>query len=268
MEIQKYNPNSVAVFDGSEKTILNAVQSELVNKLTNDTLEDKLLDLVKQTHLIAGIKHSGDMNELNITVSEIIAEMRLNKTNIRVDEIEIAFKNGAHKKYGDYFGLNAVTFCSFIKSYVLDPNRLEAIKITKVEQPKTEPTREQKFEIGKNLALSTLQKFLEEKPIDIEGATVYRFLRKFGIVVYSEDEQVDFLEGARTIVINNKHREKFTSLDKHVRATIEKELNDVSLLETKIIHTAQHNGLVQYFQSLSFEDKPITYLTNLINEKK
>lgn len=268
MEIQKYNPNSTAVFDGSEKSILNAIESEFVNNVNDDTLEDKLFDLINKTHLIAGIKHSGDVNELNATVSEIIAELRFNKNNIRIDEIEIAFKNGAHKKYGDYFGLNAVSFCGFIKSYVLDPNRLEAIKIKYMLEEKKEPSLQERFEIAKNLALSTFQQFIDGQPIELQGATVYRFLAKLKIIKYSDEEQADFMEGAKTIVIDNKKREKFTSLDKHVRATIEKELNNLTLLDTKIKHMAQHNGLTNYFASLSIgSETPKADLLNSINQQ-
>lgn len=127
----------------------------------------------------------------------------------------------------------------------------------------------QKFEIGKGLALATLQKFLEEKPIDAEGATVYRFLRKLGIIFYTEEEQSEFIEGAKAEVIAKKERERLACMDKNLRAAIERELEKPQLLEQKIIHTAQYNGLVFYFQSIQFEyEQPIAYLTNLINEKK
>jgi len=268
MEIQKYNPNSIAVFDGSEKSILKAIESNLVNQLDNDTIEEKLIDLVNKTHLIAGIKHSGDIRELNTTVSEIIAELRFNKTNIRINEIEIAFQNGVHKKYGDYFGLNAVTFCGFIKSYILDPTRLEAIKLKNMTEEKKQPTLQERFETAKNLALTAYDKFDKGQSIELEGATVYRFLAGLKVIVYDDEEQAQFMTGATNEVIAKKNLEKVTSMDKNVRNLIQKQLDDISLLSEKIKLTAQHNGLVQYFEILKFESEtPKATLLNLINEQ-
>lgn len=257
-------PDALSLIPQSDCEIHVALQSRIFSAIPNDEAYDIMKNHITRAYVSARFEMP-NAQELVIIVDETMKVFKSQFGSIREDEIPLCFSRGIRGNYGEFKGLALPALSKFAQCYLKENSRLKLL--TPVET-KTEPTKEQKFEIGKNLALSTLQKFLEEKPIDIEGATVYRFLRKLGIVVYSEEEQSEFLELAKDQVIASRTREKFTSLDKHVRATIEKELNDMSLLETKIIHTAQHNGLVQYFQSLSFEDQPIAYLTNLINEKK
>lgn len=263
--IQLYQrPTALTEIPKRDSEIALALTSPIFSSLEAKEAYNVMKQCITKAYLLA--KYECPIGaELQLITDETMKIFQSRFGSIRQNEIDICFTRGIMGDYGEFKGLALPAFSKFAQAYLKEQSR---IKLLTPVETKIEPTKEQKFEIGKNLALATLQKFLEEKPIDIEGATVYRFLRKLGIVVYSEEEQSEFLEVAKEQVIAGRTREKSTSLDKQVRATIEKELNDMSLLETKIIHTAQHNGLVQYFQSLSFEDQPIAYLTNLINEKK
>ena len=47
---------------------------------------------------------------------------------VTLPEIKLAFEYGVTGEYGDYFGLNFVTFAKFIKGYMENPERLDTIK--------------------------------------------------------------------------------------------------------------------------------------------
>lgn len=198
MEIQLYNKNSTVVLTSNDLSIIKAIDSDLANIVSDDVLKSKLIDLVKDSYIIAGFKPPETLRELNLTIDAIVEEMRLNKTNIRVDEIEIAFKNGVHKKYGEYMGLSAVSFCGFIKGYVTEESRLEAIRIKNMPETIKEPSNYEVFEISKTNALSALKDFKKSGTCGRYGDVVFVFLEKIGLINLSIDQKKEYWQKAKS----------------------------------------------------------------------
>lgn len=266
MEIQLYNPNSIVPFTTNDLSIVKAIESRLVNSVSDDELKGKLLELVHNAHLTAGIKPPEDKRELNITLNEIIAEQRRNRSNLRFKELEIAFKNGVHKKYGEYYGLNAVSFCMFIREYLKEEARIEALRLKNTSaEPKLEPTLEQRFETAKSNALTSFENYKLGKDISIVAPTVYKFLRRLNLFEYSDEEQQEFITEAREEMLQMLKAEKANCIDRSKRNELKSIIENFNpeknlSLNDKIINHAKRLGLYAFFQELILNEEDLNQL--------
>lgn len=260
-----YNKKEISNIPSRDQEIVLALNTPIVSSLSDRDSYDLFKGEIVKAYVLAKFE-TPIGSELQILADGTMKAFKQKFGSIRIEELAICFNRGLCGEYGnDWKGLSLITFSYWATCYMKEQSR---IKLLTPMEEKKEPTLLERFEIAKRLALSTLVAFMNGLSIEMQGATVYRFLAKLKIIQYSEEEQADFMEGAKTMVINNKQREKFTSMDKHIRAAIEKELADVTLLDTKIKHTAQHNGLANYFALIvKDEEQPIAYLTGLINQQ-
>jgi hypothetical protein len=256
-------PTALAEIPNRDKEIAFALSTPLFSSLPKNEAYNVMKAAITKSYLLAKFECPIG-SELQLITDETMKVFQSRFGTIRQSEIEVCFIRGVMGDYGKYMGLALPSFSQFAIGYLKEESR---IKLTTKVEEKKEPSLEQRFETAKNLALKTFNDFNEGKSIELQGATVYRFLAKLGIIKYSDEEQEDFMTGAYNEVIAKKQREKVTSLDKHLRQQITIELSKPEMLNDKIKLTAQHNGLLAYFQELSFDDKAKEQLTNIINEQ-
>lgn len=218
MDIQLYKQNEIS----EQGQLVMAIDSQLANVVDDEFLKAKLILIIGRAFLAAGVKFDGSAKDIENMVNEIIREMRLNKTNIRIDEIDLAFSNGVHKKYGEYYGLNAVSFCQFIKSYVIDSNRLEAIRIknTAMEEIKLH-TPDELYQLSKLNAHNALNEFVKNGTVGRFGVIVYDFLTSLGIMTLDQAEKNVFWAEAKKEYLNYLNNEKFKAQNTDERKRIE-----------------------------------------------
>lgn len=191
MDIQLYRPEEKGLIIQPEITL--ALDSPMVNVLSYDEIKGQLIIDCREAYLTAGVKAPESSIEVNHMIDEIIRQMRINKTNIRVKEINIAFSNGVHKKYGDYFGLNAVSFYQFIKSYVIDSNRLETLKEkNNAMQGNNKPSDDEIYQLKKINALSALKEFKEKGTCGRFALDVYSFFEEIKLITLSQEEKNEY----------------------------------------------------------------------------
>jgi len=268
MEIQLYNSNSIIPFTTNDLSIIKAIESELVNVVPDEILKGRLLELVHNSHLTAGIKPPDNKIELNITLNEIISEQRNNKSNLRFDEIEIAFKNGIHKKYGEYYGLNAVTFCFFIREYLKESARLEAIKIKNTIEVKKDPTEEEIYQLSVSNCIQSENEFKSKGTVGRFGVVVYEFLEKQKILVLDTPAKKEYFEQAKTDLQNYIHSKKSVSLDKFeirdLNSTLQSLINNDGNKTTyeKLVVISKRLAVDDYFRSLELDELTIDKVLN------
>jgi len=130
-----------------ENHYLKALSSQRIVDMPNDELKKQVIMILAKTYLDAG--KSIESKELTSLSSGLINEIKRYFDKLRIDELKICFENGLRGVYGDYFGLNVLTFHKWIKGFLIEDKRVEAIKIKnapKVEV-KPEPTEAEKIKI-------------------------------------------------------------------------------------------------------------------------
>ena len=126
---------------------LTALNSKLIVDMQQQELKDRVIKVLAKTYIDCGkVIESKELISLS---NGVINEIKRYFINLKIDELDLCFQNGVRKVYGEYFGLNIVTFHQWIKSFMAEEKRLEAIKIRSTPriEPIKEYTEEQKLNI-------------------------------------------------------------------------------------------------------------------------
>jgi hypothetical protein len=117
---------------------LTALNSKLIVDMQQQELKDRVIKTLAKTYIDCGkVIESKELISLS---NGVINEIKRYFINLKIDELDLCFQNGVRKVYGEYFGLNIVTFHQWIKSFMAEEKRLEAIKIRST--PRIEPIKE------------------------------------------------------------------------------------------------------------------------------
>jgi hypothetical protein len=117
---------------------LTALNSKLIVDMQQQELKDRVIKALAKTYIDCGkVIESKELISLS---NGVINEIKRYFINLKIDELDLCFQNGVRKVYGEYFGLNIVTFHQWIKSFMAEEKRLEAIKIRST--PRIEPIKE------------------------------------------------------------------------------------------------------------------------------
>jgi hypothetical protein len=257
-EIQLYQkPNDLASLPQRVAEIQAALSSRMIKDLSEPELFEVFKSNISKCYVISRFAAPEGI-ELTVIIDETMKMAKARFGNLRSDEISIAFTRGIAKEYGDYMGLSFITFVEWLKAYMKEEARINLT--TPVPEVKTEPTREEKFDLFVTNALQAFSGHRAGKDISLVASSVYRFLRRLDLFVYSEEEQEEFINRAQKEVIAHLHMKKSTVLDKNVRNQIERQLSAPETLEQTIILQAQRLGLYAYFQSLIIEEGDLKQL--------
>jgi hypothetical protein len=126
---------------------LTALNSKLIVDMQQNELKDRVIKVLAKTYIDCGkVIESKELISLS---NGVINEIKRYFINLKIDELDLCFQNGVRKVYGEYFGLNIVTFHQWIKSFMAEEKRLQAIKIRSTPriEPIKEYTAEQKLNI-------------------------------------------------------------------------------------------------------------------------
>lgn len=260
MEITLYNKNE----QNSLEPIKNALNTPLVNDLADNILKTKLLLVFRDAHRITGFKLSENNQDLHSTADETIVELRRSKTNIRIDEIDIAIRNGCHQKYGEYMGLSSVTYCKFIKAYVTEENRLEAIRLKNEPEPSRTPSEQEIFDLSKGNAIKAFKELHQCGTVGRFGEVVYDFLSKVKILDLSQEEKNEYWKQAKNEF--QSHLEKGIAnpvdVSERRRLTLELELFMQGGKKEKLTTISKRLIVDDFYRQLIMEETDINTIFN------
>ena len=133
-------------------------------------------------------------------VNEVTDNILSRFPSIRLHEIPVAFSNGIRGVYGEYFGLNVITFEKFIEGYLNSDARLrlaeQKVAIVENQTPKVLPSPAQIFDTAKSIVIEDFEHFKNGRFRDRTALTSYIFLDKLGVVTFDNKQKKDFLKQA------------------------------------------------------------------------
>lgn len=193
--------------------IKKAVLSPLVNVVSDWDLYNELAKRVSEAY-VDSRETLPNEQDLEYLVNKLIFNLRRDKKNIRIDEIEIAFNNGINERYGKYYGLGVKAFFMFICSYVDQPERLTALQDVKlIATAAPEPSIKDKFKVFKNNALELFKMILEKRDFSKLAPAVYDFLFNVRFFRITKEEIDVLAEKAGEIYAKRLEVEKATTFD-------------------------------------------------------
>lgn len=264
--------------DAQVNYILPALKGQMINvtserdlyNIIADNLDLILLDL-KQTLSEPDKRH---------ICTSMVNTLKKRKVNLRNNEIQIAFNNGIHSKYGPYYGINVVSLTMFITEYLKDVDREEALRVHNLPPATNKiPNQAEIFEMSKENALSAYKLFLKNKTADRYGSPAYDFLFKIKLLMITQPEIDLYQTQAKEIVFLLLQDKAKKSPDYIKRQSLKNELKDFTTkaLANDVLSLA-HAGLVlsnakrlaveKYFADLSEMEIDLNTFSEMIEEQK
>lgn len=205
----------------------------------------KMLGLIGKTHLNAGNKF--DKDQVNLTINDLCIEFIKYYGFLSFSEIEIAFKNGLKKEYGEYYGLCNVTYFDWVKGYYqcgIRMKALNAIEDAKLElKPKETYSEQEKELIIINGAKQKFNEFKSGIEISDCGNVSYNYLVRRGLINFTVERKNQIKE---TTIIEMKSRITF---DKSRTEKVGDAINK-ALTKDAIICNSKKNALKEFFRDL------------------
>lgn len=186
-----------------------AVDRPKVRELTTPEVYNPLVVLIAHLYLLRGQQvESGD---LRFQAGELEQELRSSYPWLSLEEVRIALDNGVKKKYGEYYGLNVITYLDWIKAYAESEARRKAkeeAELAKLPPPHV-PTPEE-IEENTRKGILALQSLWESESFFMwcpDPADDYAYLLAKGLINPTKEDKARAMDLARQKLADSKIEE-------------------------------------------------------------
>lgn len=260
------NQNSDLANKTTGNPMIAALSTPRAIQINEDQLKAHLVDLISRTEFDLGYKPS-ESKHLATLALRLFEEIKTKFQDIRVGEVSIAFEKGARGEYGQFFGLNPVTFHQWLKGQQFAESRKQALKDIRNQEPVV-VKRPTKAEALKMFLEMWLKRYLEYKKSGVIYFDTpfrdYKILFENGLIFHDQSEVDMFIEQAKFEFVKDFEQKrkgyaltnKVIYLDKKsIVERIEKE--DITVDEDpQISGLACELAIKEYFdKSTDFENK-------------
>jgi hypothetical protein len=232
-------------------TILNSPRAI---ESTPKQLEYVLAQAMAKAYADMGIKAAERQDEITYLVQTMPAEVTRNLPNIRLDEIPIAINRGIMQQFGEFYGLNVVTFMRFLIAHHQSEQRQQAVKAhlaaaTGVAERPTMPTARQIHQNRLNRMGTAFEHYKSQGYYNDYGSLVFDHINALGKIPFGPEKESQLLEQARQNLVNRHSR---ISLYPDERATLRATLNKIVHGEANslIVTEAKRLALFELFDNL------------------
>lgn len=207
MEIKKY--------ENELSGITLALSSPLAKKASSTDVKVAIAKAMAKAIADAGQKANDD--DVDYLMKVMPAEILSQVPSIRIDEIQIAINRGVYGHYGEYFGLNAVTFITFLKKYMESGERISAHKeFLKIGEPvDVPPTPEEVQKNIKNAIMNAYETFIEKGFYEDYGNFIYDKMDEMGLVALTSARKAQIFAEAKQSILAKKSPESASGLQEY-----------------------------------------------------
>lgn len=182
----------------TQNIYLSLREGAKVKDLDRSEILKKLIELIGRAHFETGQINSFDKDRAHSEAIILCDDIKNDYSSITLDELGEAFKRGVRKTYGDYFGLSVVTYLGWIKSFITDVARTEAIIKSNHKVIEKAHTPEEIRAIEDQTLTDILIEYKKHGKVYNFGNARYNLLVKRGLI--QELAYIDFMEVAERIV--------------------------------------------------------------------
>lgn len=242
-----------------------ALQSEKILDAKKSDMMKMILEVLPKTYYDAGQVMPGhDVNaqkqNLQVLSGALYEEIKTFFPFLKVEELKLSFRNGVRGEYGEFFGLNIVTFHKWIKGFISDERRkqsLLAIKTAKEAEPAPLMTEAEAFEAWKETIQRQFVKFKETGVLISYNPTHhYRRFQELGLIKLDGAQIDEFLTQAKEVCIkearlrrlnpdSHKHRQELNSfIDRATKGEL------TATEKEKVRVEARRIAILTYYQTI------------------
>lgn len=216
-----------ALFSPSELIIIKARQDVQIHFKNRLELESSISDLLYKIYYYLGYKINDE--EMTLMAATVMQDMLIYFRWQTLEEIRLAFEKGSQGEYGEFIGLNAARFNSWMRHFLSDRKRTDALakELRLKEVEKKEPTKEELFAQSKAFALAAFEKFKADGSYNDIGNPVYEFLDSIQLIPFSVERKKEMFELAKEKIkakanpayaVNQAERTSFTAILESIEA--------------------------------------------------
>jgi hypothetical protein len=219
-----------------------------------------------------------EIKPIKFQVQELSDDIDRSFTNLTLDEIYIAFSEGVRGIYGEFYGLNNVTYFKWLKSYKESETRRNALfelnklrEPVKLEFPQKVYSNSEIYEMNKlNIIDFYYNYFLKEKEcITFPYSLIYKTLDCCKIINYSVNERIEMYKKAQFVLESKLRNERAKGTIKASKMEFEiKEIQEPK--SQKVIIKAQEMLVNKFFEMCKqqFKEMGIKFEENFTEESK
>lgn len=132
----------------------------------------------------------------------VIDDAKRHFSNLTIAEIGIAIDNGVKGMYGKVVGLAPKDVFDWLTAYSISEQRKnQASQLAKENEPKPEPTEEEKATLYWNNLVNAWLTFKKDGCYNDHGNSVYNILLANGKINYSDEQMADFMRMAKSDLV-------------------------------------------------------------------
>jgi hypothetical protein len=197
--------NIINTLPVTQSVFVSAKFSPAIKSLSDLDLHNRVIDLIQTTLLKAGVKDQQDKLVIKFISENLLHDLKQPKFNhLSFSEIEMALDLGVKFEYGQYMGVNIATIHSWIKSFLSDKNRENALKefnkkLNEEEQRTSDKPLHLKVEFSKESAIKAFIHFKNYNEMPIASFAYYDVINDLLGVDYN---------GVKTLVFDKDIRQK------------------------------------------------------------
>lgn len=192
----------------AEKDYVTDFKSKPLSELDRLEVEKHFFKIVSQAYSDIG-NYSVSKDNIKLAISSLLNECLPYRHRISPTGVENAVKRGIRKEFGDYYGINAVSFNLFLKSYIESAERKNAIEKQKryEEQLQREKENAENHDSGQSFTIYSYEKYKESGVLYDPANVAYDWLKKKNLipVFTKEDKEAIKMEAEQRVRTFQEH---------------------------------------------------------------
>ena len=236
------------------------VLSTNVGKLNLSELQSKVMELVRWAHNRAGSKKDADFETIiRFDTNEICRDLQTipEFKGLKLQELSKIFQKGLSGGYGEFYGLNCVTYAKWIRAHLSEQKTAngqiehETVK-ARISKEKT-LTQAEKDAISETNFKTVLDKWRRTGLIQDYGGACFYYLERVCKIVLSIEQKNEYMHRAEQVEhqrLEAKLEEAKAKLDKVAKISIEQEFDELISGTEKVKATARELALIDYFKTI------------------
>ena len=180
-----------------------------------------MVELIRILGLTYAVKGQAveSQDAMDKTAQLLYSEIQTYFKTLTVEEVELAFKNGVRGQYGDYFGLNIITYHNWLKAFQTDSARIQAKKEV-AALPNSEIDKEKAEEMWQKITKKRFEIFKKTGVFDEPfPAELYDILEARNIIKLTASQKKEFYKQAE-IDVKEHLQARRVAVDKMKRQEI------------------------------------------------
>jgi hypothetical protein len=225
-----------------------------VGAINQVDLKAKILELLRWAHNRMRIKIDSDSDMAAMLVfdaQEISSDLQTIQEfkTLKLPQIREAFQKGLSGGYGEFFGLNCVTYAKWIRAYLSEKKvsvgtlEHEIVKNRLAEAK--EPSEAEKKELSEANLQRVIEKYKRSGIIDDNGNPAFLYLWNTGRIRFDENKRQELLDRAEQIEKSRLHAEKEAAKDEIDKIKVIEITRQLQALNPNIIKSIARNLAVQ-----------------------